>query len=110
MSKLARYINASLSLKLSLSILAFTAVIFMVALGILFHSTRQTIRQTAIEQTTQILNNTALNIMNLMGQVEVAIENSDWLVMRNLSPDSIMSLSRQILERNPDINGCSVSF
>ena len=110
MSKLARYINASLSLKLSLSILAFTAVIFMVALGILFHSTRQTIRQTAIEQTTQILNNTALNIMNLMGQVEVAIENSDWLVMRNLSPDSIMSLSRQILELNPDINGCSISF
>ena len=110
MSKLAKQIKGSLSLKLSLSILAFTVVIFMVAWGILFHHTRQSIRQTAIEQITQILNNTALNITNLMGQVEVAIENSDWLVMHNLEPDSIMSLSRQILELNPDINGCSISF
>ena len=109
-NKLAQQIKHSLSLKLSLSILAFTVIIFMITIGIIFFRSRHFVRQTAIEQNTQILNNTAQNIMGLMGQVEVATNNSAWLVIRKPQPDSITSFSRRILELNPDVYGCSISF
>ena len=72
MSKLIKQIKQSLPLRLSLSILAFTVIIFMITIGIIFVRTRHFVRQTATEQATQILNNTAQSIMGLMGQVEVA--------------------------------------
>ena len=108
--KLVKQIKQSLPLRLSLSILAFTVIIFMITIGIIFVRTRHFVRQTATEQATQILNNTAQGIMGLMGQVEVATDNSDWFVLRKLQPDSIMSFSRRILELNPDVDGCSISF
>lgn len=110
MSNLARQNKHSLSLRLSLSILAFTVIIFMITIGIIFFRSRHFVRQAATEQATQILNNTAQGIMGLMGQVEVATDNSDWLVVRKLQPDSIMAFSRRILELNPDVYGCSISF
>ena len=110
MSKLVKQIKQSLPLRLSLSILAFTVIIFMITIGIIFFRSRHFVRQTAIEQNTQILNNTAQNIMGLMGQVEVATNNSAWLVIRKPQPDSITSFSRRILELNPDVYGCSISF
>ena len=45
-----------------------------------------------------------------MGKVEVATDNSEWLVLRKQHPDSIMAFSRWILELNPDVYGCSISF
>ena len=110
MIKLVKQIKQSLPLRLSLSILAFTVIIFMITIGIIFVRTRHFVRQTATEQATQILNNTAQGIMGLMGQVEVATDNSEWLVIRKQHPDSIMSFSRRILELNPDVDGCSISF
>ena len=110
MSKLARQSKHSLSLRLSLSILAFTVIIFMITIGIIFFRSQHFVRQAATEQATQILNNTAQSIMGVMGQVEVATENSGWLVEHKLQPDSIMALSRRILELNPDVYGCSISF
>ena len=110
MSKLIKQIKQSLPLRLSLSILAFTVIIFMITIGIIFVRTRHFVRQTATEQATQILNNTAQSIKGLMGKVEVATDNSEWLVLRKQHPDSIMALSRWILELNPDVYGCSISF
>ena len=110
MSKPTKQIKQSLPLRLSLSILAFTVIIFMITIGIIFVRTRHFVRQTATEQATQILNNTAQRITGLMGQVEVATDNSGWLVLRKLQPDSIMSFSHRILALNPDVDGCSISF
>ena len=109
-NKLIKQIKHSLPLKLSLAILAFTVIIFMITVGIIFFRSWQFVRQTAIEQNTQILNNTAQKIMGLMGKVEVATNNSAWLILRKQQPDSIMLLSRRILELNPDVYGCSISF
>ena len=82
----------------------------MITIGIIFVRTRHFVRQTATEQATQILNNTAQSIKGLMGKVEVATDNSEWLVLRKQHPDSIMAFSRWILELNPDVYGCSISF
>ena len=48
-NKLAQQIKHSLSLKLSLSILAFTVIIFMITIGIIFFRSRHFVRQTAID-------------------------------------------------------------
>ena len=50
-NKLAQQIKHSLSLKLSLSILAFTVIIFMITIGIIFFRSRHFVRQTAIPPT-----------------------------------------------------------
>lgn len=110
MDKIAPQAKHALSLRLSLSILAFTVIIFVITIGIIFVRTRHFVRQATTEQATQTLNNTAQGIMGLMGQVEVATDNSSWLVVRKLQPDSIMKFSRRILELNPDVYGCSISF
>jgi signal transduction histidine kinase len=57
-----------------------------------------------------MLNNTAQRMIGILNEVEVATQNTDWLVMQNLQPDALFALSRQILELNPILNGCSISF
>ena len=110
MSIVPQYIRKSLSLRLSLSMMAMVAVIFIVTIGFLFVRSRISVRQVAIEQTSQMLENTAHHLEGVLIDVEVATNNTDWIVLKNLQPDTILSLSRQILEQNPSLNGCSISF
>ena len=50
-------------------------------------------------------------IVNNLSRVESAINNHIWDVERQLShPDSMFSVTRRIVEQNPDIKGSSVSF
>ena len=110
MSIVSQYIRKSFSLKLSLSMMAMVAAIFMITIGFLFFRSRMSVRQVAIEQTSQMLENTAHHLEGVLIDVEVATNNTDWIVLKNLRPDTIFSLSRQILEQNPSLNGCSISF
>ena len=110
MKKLIKNIQKSLSLRLSIWILGFAVAIFLISIGILFYRSRKAVQLAAIEQTTQLLNNTAQHMVGTLKEVEVATNNTDWLVMQNLEPDALLALSRQILELNPILNGCSISF
>ena len=104
-------IRNSLSTRLSLLIVLFAATIFMIALGFMFFESRRAIRQEAINHATQILDNTAERVNTILTKVEVAANNTDWLVNRHLdAPDSMFVYSRRILLNNPDLNGCSIAF
>jgi sigma-B regulation protein RsbU (phosphoserine phosphatase) len=106
-----RYIGRSLSRKLSLWIVLFAALIFLISLGFMFSQSLRTVRQEAINRATQVLDNTTLRVNSILQKVEIAADNTDWLVMRHLdTPDSLFVYSRQILQNNPDLNGCSISF
>ena len=59
MTELIKNIRKSLSLRLSISILGFAVVIFLVCIGFLIYRSRTSVQQAAIEHTTQLLNNTA---------------------------------------------------
>ena len=105
------YFKKSLSTKLSLWIVIFTAVILVTALGYMFNVSRQAIRQEAENHATEILENTTLRVNAILERVEVAANNTDWLITRHLDgPDSMFVYSRRILENNPDLNGCSIAF
>lgn len=110
MNTILKRIRQSLSLRLSLWILGFVVVIFIITIGFLYHRTKESVRQTAIEQATQILNNNVQNLVGVLNEIEVATNNTDWLVMQNLQPDSLLALSRHILEINPNLYGCSIAF
>ena len=106
-----KYIRKSLSTRLSLLMVLFSAAILVVALGFLFGMSSQAIRQEAINRATKSLENTALRVESILERVEVAADNTDWLITRHLDgPDSMYVYSRRILQNNPDLNGCSIAF
>ena len=105
------YIRQSLPTKLSIWIVFFATLIFIISLGFMFSQSLKVVRQEAINRATQILENTVLRVDMILDHVEIASENTEWLIMRHLdTPDSMFTYSRQILEKNPGINGCSIAF
>ena len=107
----ARYIRRSLSAKLSLWILVFALLIFSASLGFLFVRSLKTVRQEAINRASQVLTNTVLRVSGILDKVEVATENTHWLVLRYLDqPDSMFVFSSNIISANPFLNGCSIAF
>lgn len=101
----------SLSTKLSLWTVLFAGLIFVAALGVFFNESRMAVQRIAIKNATLILDNTIKKVDNILNHVKVATDNTDWLITRHLdAPDSMFVYSRRILENNPDLNGCSISF
>ena len=111
MKRFFQYISKSLSRKLSLWIVLFAAIIFNIALGFMFRQSLVAVRQEAINRATQVLDNTVLRVNSIFQNVEIATDNTDWLVYRHLdAPDSMFVYSHRILENNPYLNGCSIAF
>ena len=72
---------------------------------------RDIIREEAWGKATQTLDGTVLHIDNTLRRVEVASDNMLRVIERNLNkPDSMFSISRQVLVNNPELTGCSISF
>ena len=106
-----QYIRQSLSTKLSLWIVFFATLMFAASFGFMFSKSLDTVRDEATNRASTILDNTVLRVNNIFDRVEVATDNTDWLVTRHLdAPDSMFVYTRRILLNNPDLNGCSISF
>ena len=103
--------HRSLSTKISVWIVLFAGLIFIAALGVFFNESRKAVRIEAIKHATQTLDNTVQRVNNILTEVKVATDNTDWLITRHLdAPDSMFVYSRRILQNNPNLNGCSISF
>jgi len=110
-SKLIRYIRQSLPGKIILWIALLTILVFVASLGFMFSQSRKSVRKEAINRAEQVLDNTVQRVTNILDRVEVATNNFDWLPVRHLNaPDSMFVYSRRILELNPDVKSCSISF
>ena len=84
MNIIARHIRRSFALRLSLMIVAIATVVFIVAIGELFHRSRTATREAAIAQASQVLNNVTQHITAQLNEVEVATHNTEWQVFENL--------------------------
>ena len=105
------YIRQSLATRLSLWIVLLAALIFLASLGYLFHESRRAVHEEAMNRATQVLDNTVQRVTNILDQVEVATNNTEWLPLRHLdAPDSMFVYCRRILMNNPNLNGCSIAF
>ena len=111
MSKLTAYIRRKLSVRVSLWVVFFAAIIFNVALGFLFYQAREAVRQEAINRAMQTLDKTSLRVEGILNRVEVASNMTKWLVERHPDKaDSMFVYSRGILLNNPDFYNCSIAF
>ena len=111
MNKIISYIRRKLSVRVSLWVVMFAAVIFIAALGFLFYQSREAVRQEAISRATQILDKTSLRVEGILNRVEVASEMTEWLVQRHPNKaDSMFVYSRGMLQNNPDFYNCSIAF
>ena len=111
MDRIITYIRQSLAAKLSFWVIVFVVLLFIAALGIMFHYSRMAVKEEAMEKASQTLENTLLRVENTLHDVEVAANNMKWLVEQHIdTPDSMFTFSRSILENNPNLNGCSIAF
>ena len=109
--RIISFVKRSLATKLGLFLVFFTAIILIAALGYMFGVSRQAIRKEAIDRATEQLENTTLRVTAILDRVEVAANNTAWLINRHLdTPDIMFEYSRRILENNPELNGCSIAF
>ena len=105
------YIRRSLAARLSIWVIASVVVLFITALGILFHYSRIAVKEEAEAKASQTLEGSLLHVENTLHEVEVAANNMTWLVEQHLNtPDSMFTLSRSILENYPYLYGCSIAF
>ena len=111
MKKIIAYIRRKLSVRVSLWVVFFAAIIFNVALGFLFYQARETVRQEAVSRATQILDKTSLRMEGILNRVEVASNMTKWLVLRHPDKaDSMFVYSWGLLRNNPDFYNCSIAF
>ena len=111
MEKIIAYIRRKLSVRVSLWVVFFAAVIFNLALGFLFYQSREAVRQEAISRATTILDKTSLRVEGILNRVEVASNMTKWLVQRHPDKaDSMFVYSRGMLLNNPDFYNCSIAF
>lgn len=109
MRRLIDDIRQSLSLKISFSLLFFTATIFFVSIGFMFMYSRSIIQKEVTQRAYQTLENTSLKVSRLLVEVETATHNLQWQVMENLQPDSLLAFTHRITEQNANVNGCSIT-
>ena len=101
----------SLSARLSVWTVLVVTAIFLAALTIMFTESRGHVRRDTLGVARLTLDGTVLHIDNTLRAVEVAANNMLRVIENNLDkPDKMLEYSRRILENNPDIDGCSISF
>ena len=110
MKSIITKIRHSLSLQISLWVLLFAVLIFVISLGFLYIQTRGYIRQDAIHRAEKVLNNATLEVTEMLNDVEIATYNTLWLVRTHPNPDSVAVYSKSIVELNPNFYGCSIAF
>ena len=111
MKRIIAYIRRKLSVRVSLWVVFFAAIIFNVALGFLFYQAREAVRQEAISRAMQILDKTSLRVEGILNRVEVASNMTEWLVQRHPDKaDSMFVYSSGMLLNNPDFYNCSIAF
>lgn len=110
MSQPFQYVRQSLASKLSAGILLLVFIGFAGSLGFLFRQSRQMVKQEAIEHAERILDNTSLRITKYLQEVEVATNTMEGLILRHLTPDSLLVYTHRIVAVNPHFNGCSITM
>lgn len=104
-------ILGSFSLRLSLYILSVAALVFIAVFAVTFLSARRNVKNEAMELARSELENTVIQIDNVLSSVETAINNLSWLVMENLDdPDYMYTLTEMVLRGNPHVYGSAIAF
>lgn len=101
-------IRRQLAAKLSIGITLVAALIFVVALGILFLYSRHLIQQESEQHAERVLHTTAQRMLTKLNLVENAVKSNSWLLEENFRPDSLQSICQRIAALNRTVKTCRV--
>ena len=87
------------------------AFVFILAFFFYFHSARTSVRAESVEHAQVSLDNTILQIDQVLNSVETALQNISWVVTDKLDqPDYMYALTQQVLHSNPHVVGSAIAF
>ena len=111
MNKITYSILRSFSLRLTLYILFTAATVFVVTILFNYYSAHKHVHREATERAQATLDNTILQIDNVMNSVETAVHSIAWLIPTALEDSEYMySLTRKLIESSPYILGSAIAF
>lgn len=111
MLKLPKIINKTLSVRLSLMVVCEIALLLLVSLAVMFHFSRQALKQEAKLNAEQTLEGTVQHIDNILLSMEQSAGNIYWDLLAHLDePERMYIYSRRLVECNPYIVGCAIVF
>jgi len=111
MPQLLKILRDRLSVRLSLWVVTFVAILIVAALSVMYHFSHQAVKEEAVAKATLTLDGTVLIIDNVLIQVEVAARTMRWNVEHHLDdPEALHHYCRQLLEDNPILIGCALAM
>lgn len=110
MKRMVDYIQQRLSLRLGLLIIFIVTVLFTLIFGILFFSSKEFVRQAAIDRANQLLDNTAVRISGIMDDTEVVTNYMAIVTPQHLHPDSLLAFTRRTIENYSFLTGFAISM
>ena len=96
---------------LSLSITIAAAVLLELLLGVMYFSAQSNIQDLAIKYFERETKVSSLRVSSYMWRAEVAVQNTSWVVHRNLHhPDSMFTLVTHLVKHSPVMSGAGIMF
>ena len=103
--------SKSVSGRLMVRVLIVSAIIFTLTFAIFLRMAANKMREEATKHAHSELSNTIHQIDAVLHAVEIAVENTAWVVPHRLdSPEFIYDVTERLLQNNEFIYGCAVAF
>lgn len=109
MRKLIRHIKDSLPTKISLNMFLVVLLVFILANGVSMALSQRHFHPVAMNNASETLNTAVVRAERYLRSVETATNATAWFAENSFRPDSLLVLSRRIVEQNGFISGCSIS-
>ena len=104
-------LKKSISGRLMVRVLIVSAIIFTLTFAIFLRMAANKMREEATDRAHSELSNTIHQIDAVLHAVEIAIENTAWIVPHRLSsPEFMYDITERLLQNNEFIYGCAVAF
>lgn len=101
----------SFSRRLTVSVVAIVAAIFVAAIGIVYVSSHEILNEEAIKLANSKLESTIQSIQNVMDGIETTTAALQWNVWENrYDQDALYRITRECIKSNPNIVGCAIAF
>lgn len=108
---LSQVLQHSFATRLSAYVLTGVALLFAFIFGLFYYYASVTIEEDARKRAWNLLDNTTLQIEKILETAEVIPVNLAWQLQEHkVRPDSLFSVTREILLHNPQIFGCAIAF
>lgn len=86
-------------------------MLLTVSMAVVFYYSRQMLRQEAMDDATQTLEGTVLQVDNVLRSIEQSVGNVYWDMARHLDqPERMEDYARRTVECNSNIVGCAIAF